>query len=149
MVIRKTYLLIFLCALGACQAPATPQRQFLQDPAMAALKLPFSDSVLVGNTLYLSGAGGFDPATGSVPAASQDEVRLLMENVKASLARAGMTMADVVSVTIYCSDLTLYNDFNAVYKGYFDTNFPARAFIGSGPLLFGMHFEMQAIAVKR
>ena len=60
-----------------------------------------------------------------------------------------MTMDDLVSVTIYSPDLSLYSTFNEIYRPYFAKGFPARAFIGSGPLLFGMRFEMQAIAIKR
>ena len=47
-----------------------------------------------------------------------------MEDFKATLARADMTMDDLVSVTIYCPDLSLYADFNAVYRQYFDGDFP-------------------------
>ena len=74
---------------------------------------------------------------------------LMMDDYKAILAMAGMTMDDLVSVTIYCPDLNLYSTFNEIYRTYFTKGFPARAFIGSGPLLFGMRFEMQAIAIKR
>ena len=71
-----------------------------------------------------------------------------MEDFKATLARAGMTMEDLVYVTVYCTDLSLYAAFNEVYRKYFEKNFPPRAFVGSGPLLFGLRFEMQGIAVK-
>lgn len=127
---------------------ARTERQYFQLPAMAELNLPFSDAVLVGDTLYLSGNGGLDVATMTSPPDPKDEARLLMENFQATLALADMTLDDLVSVTIYCPDLSLYGDFNEVYRSYFDGEFPARAFIGSGPLLFGMRFEMQAIAVK-
>jgi reactive intermediate/imine deaminase len=111
-------------------------------------KLPFSDAVLAGNTLYISGRGGIDSKTMKVPADVRDEARLLLDEFKSILAKAGMTMDNLVTVTVYCPDLTLYTAFNEVYRSYFNDNFPARAFIGSGPLLFGMHFEMQGIAVK-
>ena len=124
------------------------ERQAISSPAMAALNLPFSDAVLVGNTLYLSGNGGLDPETMKVPDDPREEAQLLMENFKATLALADMTLDDLVSVTIYCPDLSLYADFNEVYRTYFTGDYPARAFIGSGPLLFGMRFEMQGIAVK-
>ena len=71
-----------------------------------------------------------------------------MEDFKATLDRAEMTMDDLVYVTIYCPDLDLYEDFNSVYRKYFKDTFPPRAFVGSGPLLFGLRFEMQGIAVK-
>ena len=57
-------------------------------------------------------------------------------------------MNDLVAVTVYCPDLALYDDFNEVYREFFDDHFPTRAFIGSGELLFGMRFELQGIAVK-
>ena len=139
--------LVGLVSLVVAQESRT-ERQTFQLPAMAALDLPFSDAVMVGNTLYLSGNGGLDLATMTAPEDPRDEARLLMENFKDVLALADMTLDDLVSVTIYCPDLSLYGDFNEVYRSYFEGDFPARAFIGSGPLLFGMRFEMQAIAVK-
>lgn len=138
---------LFSASVAAAEAPATERRTFSL-PQTAALKIPISDAVLVGNTLYLSGNGGIDLASMTVPEDPKEEARLLIENFKATLALADMSLADLVSVTVYCPDLSLFGDFNEVYRSYFTTDFPARAFIGSGPLLFGLHFEMQAIAVK-
>lgn len=59
-----------------------------------------------------------------------------------------MSMDDLVYVTVYCPDIALYGIFNEVYSAYFSADFPARAFVGSGDLLFGMGFEMQGIAVR-
>jgi enamine deaminase RidA (YjgF/YER057c/UK114 family) len=112
------------------------------------LRLPLADAVLVGKPL-ISGRGGVDLSTMKVPADLKDEVKLMMDDYKSILAMAGMTMDDLVSVTIYCPDLNLYAAFNEIYRTYFTKGFPARAFIGSGQLLFGMRFEMQAIAIKR
>jgi reactive intermediate/imine deaminase len=140
-------------ALGACMErendaddDAPPRRAITL--ASRTDSLPFSNAVLVGNTLYLSGTLGLDPATGQPPAEVETEVRLLLDNFKAVLAEAGMTMDDLVSVTVYCPDLSLYDRFNAVYRTYFSGGFPARAFIGSGPLLRGARFELQAIAAR-
>ena len=108
---------------------------------------PFSGAVMVGDTLYLSGMLGLQ--NGQVPDDPAEETRLIMEAFKSTLAEAGMTMDDLVSVTIYCSDVSHYDAFNSVYRTYFTREFPARAFIGSGTLLFNARFEMQAIAVKR
>lgn len=131
------------------QQPASPERREFSLPATKARGLPLADAVQIGNTLYIAGRGGVDLATMKVPADVKDEIRLMMDDYKAILALAGMTMDDLVSVTIYSPDLTLYSTFNEIYRSYFTKGFPARAFIGSGPLLFGMRFEMQAIAVKR
>ena len=66
-----------------------------------------------------------------------------------TLFEAGMTMDDVVSIQVFCTDLSLYEPFNAVYATYFHDNYPSRAFIGAGKLLFGARFEINGIAVAR
>src|SRR5688500_15321314 len=111
--------------------------------------LPFSDGVLVGNTLYLAGRIGVDPATGRAPEDIEKEIRLVLDGMKATLKEAGMMMDDLVSVQVFCPDLSLYEKFNEIYRTYFTKNFPARAFIGSGPLLRGGRFEVQGMAVRR
>ena len=70
-------------------------------------------------------------------------------NVKSTLEAAGLTMDELVSVQIFCSDVAHYDAFNQVYRTYFTREFPARAFVGAGDLLFGARFEVQGIAVKR
>ena len=143
---------IILVALGLFSVAAADdtrtERRTFSLPQTEKLGIPISDAVLVGNTLYLSGNGGIDLATMEVPEDPKDEARLLMENVRATLALADMTLEDLVSVTIYCPDLSLFGQFNEVYRSYFDGDYPARAFVGSGELLFGMRFEIQAIAVR-
>jgi 2-iminobutanoate/2-iminopropanoate deaminase len=110
--------------------------------------LPFSDAVLVNGTLYMSGRIGID-ASGRVPADPEQEVRFMLDGFAAVLRHAGMSMHDLVYVTVYCTDLSLYDLFNRVYRSYFGEELPARAFIGAGSLLRAGHFEMQAIAVQR
>jgi enamine deaminase RidA (YjgF/YER057c/UK114 family) len=111
--------------------------------------LPYSDGVLVGDTLFLAGRIGIDPETGKPPAELEKEIRFLLDGMKTTLAAANMTMDDLVSVQVFCPDLTLYEKFNEIYRTYFIKDFPARAFIGSGPLLRGGRFEAQGIAVRR
>jgi reactive intermediate/imine deaminase len=110
--------------------------------------LPFSGAVWVGNTLYLSGTIGLDENQ-QVPDTPEEEARLVMESFKATLEAAGLTPDDLVTVTVYCSDVAHYAAFNEVYRTYFTGNFPARAFIGSGTLLFNARFEIQGIAARR
>ena len=109
---------------------------------------PFSGAVRVGDTLYLSGDIGLDE-NDTVPATAKAEATLLLDGIKATLEAAGFTMDDLVTVTVYCSDVVHYADFNEIYRGYFKKEFPARAFVGAGTLLFDARFELQAIAVKR
>ena len=114
------------------------------------IEAPFSDAILSGNTLYLAGRLGLDPKTGKAPEKIEDEIKLLLDGDKEVLAQAGMTMDDLVYVQIACTDLSLFEKFNPIYKSYFTTkDLPAREFIGAGSLLRGGHFELQAIAVKK
>jgi 2-iminobutanoate/2-iminopropanoate deaminase len=111
-------------------------------------KRPFSHTVVAGETIYIAGSIGLDPDTGKVPEDPMDEARLALDAIKAKLALAGATTDDLVSVQVFCSDLSLYADFNKVYAGYFSKGAPARAFIGAGPLLFEARFEINGIAIK-
>jgi 2-iminobutanoate/2-iminopropanoate deaminase len=112
-------------------------------------ELPFSDAVLSGKTLYLSGRLGLDPKNRKIPEDIETEARNVLEDIRSVLSRAKMTMSDLVYLQIFCTDISLWERFNAVYRTFFDGNMPARAFLGSGALLFGAHFEIQGIAVKR
>jgi 2-iminobutanoate/2-iminopropanoate deaminase len=124
-------------------------RSYIEHPvAPGGAPLPFSDAVRVGDTLYVAGHLGLEAQTGNAPADPQLEARLVMDAVKHTVESAGLTMDDLVSVTIFCTDLQLYDTFNAVYRTYFHGHYPARAFIGSGKLLRGAHFEVQGVAVK-
>jgi 2-iminobutanoate/2-iminopropanoate deaminase len=136
--------------LFATVAFAANPRTFI-DPRSNALNQtdpPFSGSVKVKDTLYISGQIGLGPDR-KPPKDVAAEATLVMEAVKNQVVRAGMTMDDLVSVQIYCSDVRHYDAFNAVYRKYFTKEFPARAFLGSGPLLFGARFEVVGVAVKR
>ena len=108
--------------------------------------LPFSDAVWHSNTLYLSGHIGLDPNTARPPATADEEARLVMDGIKRTLESAGLTMDNLLSVQIFCSDVSLFETFNVVYRTYFKGEFPARAFLGSGKLLFDARFEVQGIA---
>ena len=110
--------------------------------------LPFSDAVQIGNTLYIAGRIGFRPGTAQIPDDPAEEARCMLEGVRSVLKEAGMKMDDLVYVQIFCPNVGLFDTFNQVYRQYFSGDLPARAFIGSGPLLFGARFEIIGMAVK-
>ncbi len=150
---RRILVLVFAMASIFFVATALPEgrgkpRRFVKLPGRA-VQAPYSDGVLVGDTLYLAGRIGLDPKTGKPPEDPAEEAKLALDGMKATLAEAGMTMDDLVSVQVFCPDLTLYDKFNAIYRTDFGKDYPARAFIGSGPLLRGGRFEIQGIAVRR
>jgi 2-iminobutanoate/2-iminopropanoate deaminase len=156
MTTRSLFVATCSLALLGCQPQAAPDVQATTDareyitprsPSDGEVA-PFSGAVRVGETLYLSGTIGRMP-DGSIAATAEEEARLVLDNVKGTLESAGMTMEDLVFVQIFSSDVSDYDAFNAVYRTYFEQEFPARAFIGSGTLLFGARFEVQSIAVAR
>lgn len=112
-------------------------------------ELPFNKAVLVGDTLYVSGHLGIDAATGKPPADPAVEARAMLDAFAATMARANMTMDDLVQVQVSCSDLSLYKTFNDVYRRSFRQTFPTRAFLGAPTLLKGCRYEIIGIAVRR
>jgi 2-iminobutanoate/2-iminopropanoate deaminase len=154
---KRTFLLV-LCMValglglmmdqGAGAQDAKSKRRVIKATGSAA-NLPFSEGVLVDKTLYVAGHIGLDPKTGKAPADVDQEIKLLLESFQATLKEGGMTMEDLVSVQVYCTDLSLYEKFNAAYATYFKKEFPARMFVGAGSLLRDGHFEMMGVAVKR
>jgi len=138
----------FFAVHGAfSQTDAQSRRRVINLPDRPA-QAAFSNAILEGNTLYISGNIGVDPKTGKAPEKIEDEIKLLMESYKTLLGQAGFTMDDLVYVQISCTDLSYYDKFNAIYKTYFTKDLPAREFIGVASILRGGHFEMQAIAVS-
>ena len=148
MTVCRIACLVFL--LTSSIAASAGDRKFIVNPRPADTKaLPFSDAVLVGNTLYIAGHIGLDPKTGLAPADAELEAHMVMDGIKKTVEAAGLSMDDVVSVQIFCTDLKLYDTFNSVYRTYFHGDFPARAFIGTDKLLRNGHYEVLGIAVKR
>ena len=148
--VRIRFIALLVASIGfVASASAQEARRYINPRTAADATLPpFSGAVQVGNTLYLSGDIGLE-AGNKVPATAEEEARLLMESIQRTLKTAGYTMDDLVTVTVYCSDVKHYDAFNKVYRTYFKKEFPARAFLGSGKLLFDARFEVQGVAVRR
>jgi len=144
----KQIIAVIAISLAATLATAGGERSYVRPSIPDGEGPPFSGAVRVGDTLYLSGDIGLDENQ-KVPATAKAEATLLLDGIKATLEAAGYTMDDLVTVTVYCSDVKHYADFNEIYRSYFTKEFPARAFVGAGTLLFDARFELQAIAVKR
>ncbi len=131
---------------GFSSVLAQTERRAVNLPGRS-VEAPFSDAILAGDTLYLSGRLGLE--NGQLPADPQQEARNILDQIQAVLDQAGMTMDDLVSVQVFCSDVAYFGDFNAVYTSYFSDAPPARAFVGSGTLLRGARFEVAGIAVRQ
>lgn len=139
----------FFCASIATLLIAASTSLSAQPAAGVPAGTPLRPSVLAGDTLYVSGALDTD-AQGNVGKTAEESAKFALDNVKKNVEAQGFTMDDLVQVTIFCTDLSYFADFNKVYLTYFKNHdkMPARAFIGAGSLLRGGHFEVMGIAVK-
>ncbi|QKS62284.1 RidA family protein [Cupriavidus gilardii] len=111
---------------------------------------PYSQAVRAGNVLYLAGQIPIHPKTGELmkDAPIEAQTRLVLDNLKAVLAADGMTMANVVSTTVYMKDLNDFAKMNEVYGTYFTGVTPARATVQVARLPRDVAVEIGAIAVK-
>ena len=131
----------------AAQAPAA--RRAIRPERAPNTGLPFSPGVLVGNTLYISGHLGRDPATSRlVTGGVERETRQALANIREVLRAAGMDFSHVTSVTAYIASFDDFAKFNAIYRESFPTDPPARATVQVAGLNDGARVELQMIAVK-
>ena len=137
---------LIACLLFTVAAVAQSDRTFVKSKLAAERHLPFSSAVRVRDTLYVAGttADTNKLAAGLTP---EQEAADLLDQIKQTVEKSGMSMNDVVSVQVFCTDLSLYESFNGVYRKYFGENFPARSFLGISKLLFGARFEVNAVVV--
>jgi 2-iminobutanoate/2-iminopropanoate deaminase len=128
---------------------AAGQRRMIRPEKAPNTGLPFSPGILAGNTLYVSGHLGRDPATSAlVPGGIEAETRQALANVRDVLRTAGMDFTDVASVTVYITSFGDFAKFNAIYRESFPNDPPARATVQVAALNDGAHVELQMIAVR-
>lgn len=109
---------------------------------------PYCHAKLAGSTLYTSGQLGLNPATGELPGGVEAQATQALENLKAVLAAAGMSCADVVKTTVFLADIGDFAAINAIYADYFPGEAPARSCVQVAALPKGALFEIEAVAVK-
>jgi reactive intermediate/imine deaminase len=137
------YLLPFLLGLGLAMGqvrPIVPQT----GPAVAG---PYTPGVLAGDYLYVSGQGAKAP-NGQIPTSFEEQVRQTLENVKAIVTSAGLSMKNVVYTQVYLDDMTHFDAMNRIYAQYFHETPPARATLGVAALPGGTPIEINAVAVR-
>lgn len=110
---------------------------------------PYSQAVDTGSTVYLSGQIGQDPASGQIVAGFKTQTVRALENLKAVLAAAGMTLENMAQVDVFVTDMRNFEDFNAIYATYFPTYRPARLFVEVRGLCPGAEVEIRGIACRR
>lgn len=110
---------------------------------------PYSQAVLAGNTLYVSGNIALDPDTGQLINENiTEETHAVMKNMEAILRSAGYSFADVVKCTIFIKDMGEFGTINEAYGQYFKSNPPARETVEVSRLPKDVRVEISCIAVK-
>ena len=121
------------------------EREIIETENAPRLPLPFSQAVKLGNLVFVSGQGPIDPRTHEVKGDIKAQTERMLLNIKAILEAAGTALENVVSTTVYLTDLKNFEAMNEVYVKFFPRNPPPRATVQAG-LLRGMLVEMQCIA---
>lgn len=137
--------------IGAVPGQAVPAgKRVIVPEGYRPTPAPLSPAILVGNTLYMSGSTGGDPATGQlVEGGVEAEMRQIMANMKTVLAAADMELSDVVQVTTYLADMADYARYNEIYREYFTTEpLPTRATVAVRELARNARIEMMMVAAR-
>ncbi|HEX4809992.1 MAG TPA: RidA family protein [Bryobacteraceae bacterium] len=109
---------------------------------------PYSQAVRVNGMVFFSGQIPLDPLTGElVHGTIQMQTEQVLENLKAVVEAAGLTMQHVVKTTVFLKNLTDFAAMNEAYARYFGTNSPARSTVEVARLPRDVHVEIDAIAV--
>ena len=109
---------------------------------------PYSQAVLVDDTLYVSGNIPVNPATGDVAEGIVNQSKQVFENMKAVLNEAGMGFENVVKTTAFLTDLSNFATFNEIYASYFVAPYPARSCVEVSKLPKNVLVEVECIAKK-
>ena len=109
---------------------------------------PYSQGIVAGNTVYVSGQIPIDPATGRIPEGIEAQTAQCLNNITAILAQNGMTLDNVVKTTVFLSDMANFVPMNEVYASVFTAPFPARSAVAVRELPKGVLVEIEVIAVR-
>ncbi len=109
---------------------------------------PYSQAIDTGSMLYASGQIPIDPATGEIPEGIKAQTAQSLANVKAILAAAGLTTANVVKTTVFLADMNDFAAMNEVYASVFEAPYPARSAVAVRTLPKNVLVEIEVIAVR-
>ncbi len=139
--------LAFSVCIGTANAQDTGKR-VLSTPDAPKPVGPYSQAVQVGNTVYLAGQVAIDPKSNQLMASAsiEDQTRRVLENLKAVLAAAGLTMDNVVSTAVFLKDMNDFGKMNEIYATFFKDAPPARTTVEVARLPRDMKVEISAVA---
>jgi 2-iminobutanoate/2-iminopropanoate deaminase len=133
--------------LSGCATQSTSPI-YLNSGKVLPTTLPFSEAVVVGDTVHFSGQLGNLPGTLKLaPGGMAAEAKQTMENIKTSAEAHGLKMSDLVKCTVMLADMSEWAAFNEIYRTYFTTKYPARSAFGANGLALGARVEVECIGV--
>lgn len=123
-------------------------KQIIIAPNAPASIGPYSTATQFGNTVYVSGQLPTDPLTGAIPDGIRAQTKQSLQNIKAVLEAAGLSMNDVMKTTVFLSDINNFSAMNEIYATFFEAPYPARAAFQVAALPKGALVEIEVIAAK-
>ncbi len=134
-------------AFATCAQAAAPTLTFhAVENAPKGMTLPFSEAVQVGDMIYLAGQVGVD-ASGKLAAGGiKGETKQVMDNIGSALKKYGSSYDRIVQCTVALADISEWQAFNEVYRGYFKDHFPARMAFAASALALNARVEVQCNA---
>ena len=135
-----------LFGLVAMSLGVVAKPEFFDEGPMAGKGYPFSESVRVGDILFMSGQVGVDENNELVEGGIVGETRQIMINIGGALERRGLGFSDVVKCTVFLADVGEWGKFNTIYTSYFEPPYPTRSALGANGLALGARLEVECIA---
>ncbi|MCA0230698.1 MAG: RidA family protein [Bacteroidetes bacterium] len=143
----KPFVLIFALFLSSLSIFA--QKKIIKTDQAPVPIAPYSQAVEANGLIFVAGQIGLNPQTRQlVSGGFEAEATQVMENIKAILLAAGLTMDDIVNTTIYLKDVSYFQKINDIYGKYFNGNFPARTTVGVNNLPGGASVEIAVVALR-
>lgn len=109
---------------------------------------PYSQAIMMNNTLFISGQLGIDPNTGTMPEGFEAQANLVFANIKAVLEASGMGFAHIVKVTVFMKDMGNFAALNEIYARHFSAPYPAREAVEVARLPKDGLIEISVIAMR-
>jgi 2-iminobutanoate/2-iminopropanoate deaminase len=147
--LRALLPLVLVFGLGYAARAGTDLVRVTARDAPSRPGAPYSQGVMVGDLLWLSGNVGQDPLTQKISPDFSVEARQAIRNLEAVLKAADLSLADVVKTNVYVTDVGTYNQFNAIYVDMLPKPLPARTFVGVAALPNGAQIEIEFVAARK